>query len=132
MKNPNRKQIGGQHYKSNIEHWDFIVDNNRNYLEGCATKYLSRWRYKNGVQDLQKAEHYVEKLIHKFETGVIRPPAARGCQFADCKEFCFVNKIKTEFEYTAISLIMNWTNIKNLKTAILLIKKLIQNADTII
>jgi hypothetical protein len=33
------------------------------YLEGCTTKHVSRWRKKLGVQDLQKAEHYLDKLI---------------------------------------------------------------------
>ena len=31
--------------------------------EGCAIKYLSRWREKGGLQDLKKARHYLDKLI---------------------------------------------------------------------
>lgn len=30
---------------------------------GNALKYLWRWKKKNGVQDLQKAKWYIEKLI---------------------------------------------------------------------
>ena len=30
---------------------------------GNAIKYLWRWKKKNGVQDLQKAKWYIEKLI---------------------------------------------------------------------
>jgi hypothetical protein len=33
------------------------------YLEGCTTKHVARWRKKLGVQDLQKAMHYLDKLI---------------------------------------------------------------------
>ena len=44
----NDKQIGGSHYKSKSECWDYIIDNNLGYLEGTAIKYLTRWRKKNG------------------------------------------------------------------------------------
>jgi hypothetical protein len=33
------------------------------YFQGQITKYLFRWKYKNGVEDLQKALHYMEKYI---------------------------------------------------------------------
>ena len=59
----NDKQIGGSHYKSKSECWDYIIDNNLGYLEGTAIKYLTRWRKKNGIEDLRKAIHFIEKLI---------------------------------------------------------------------
>ena len=62
--NANDKQHGGTHYKGQvIQVWDYITANNIPYLEGNAIKYLSRWRYKGGIEDLRKALHYVEKLI---------------------------------------------------------------------
>ena len=33
------------------------------YLQGNIMKYLWRYRYKNGVEDLKKAQWYLEKLI---------------------------------------------------------------------
>ena len=33
------------------------------YLQGNIIKYLWRYRYKNGVEDLKKAEWYLKKLI---------------------------------------------------------------------
>ena len=33
------------------------------YLQGNIMKYLWRYRYKNGVEDLKKAEWYLKKLI---------------------------------------------------------------------
>jgi hypothetical protein len=60
----NEKQYGGTHYKKMaIQPWDYITSNNLGYLEGNAVKYLSRWRDKNGIEDLKKAIHYIEKLI---------------------------------------------------------------------
>ena len=60
----NETQIGGTHYKEKtIEPWDFIAANNLGFFEGNIVKYLSRWRDKNGVEDLLKAQHYLDKLI---------------------------------------------------------------------
>ena len=60
----NRNQEGGSHYKTKpIQPWDFIAQNGIGYLEGNAIKYLARWRDKNGVEDLRKARHYIDKLI---------------------------------------------------------------------
>ena len=64
MTTANDKQCGGQHYKSQpIQPWDFIAGNGIPYLEGNAIKYLCRWREKGGLADLEKAKHYIEKLI---------------------------------------------------------------------
>lgn len=55
---------GGTHYKAHkFETWDVIIDWGLGYLDGNAVKYLSRWRLKNGVEDLKKARHYIDKLI---------------------------------------------------------------------
>jgi len=60
----NEMQIGGSHYKvKTIEPWDFIAANNLGFFEGNIIKYLSRWRDKNGIEDLLKARHYLDKLI---------------------------------------------------------------------
>ena len=60
----NDTQVAGNHYKQfQIEPWDAIVDWGLGYLDGNAVKYLSRWRHKNGIEDLKKARHYIDKLI---------------------------------------------------------------------
>ena len=59
----NDKQVGGSHYKTKIEPWDAITDWGLGYLDGSAVKYLSRWHKKGGVQDLEKAVHFLQKLI---------------------------------------------------------------------
>lgn len=33
------------------------------YLRGNIAKYLHRWRYKNGLEDLKKADWYLSRLI---------------------------------------------------------------------
>jgi hypothetical protein len=63
----NDKQVAGNHYKQFKEHepWDVITSWKLGYLDGNAVKYLSRWRYKNGTEDLKKAIHYLEKLLEQ-------------------------------------------------------------------
>jgi hypothetical protein len=61
--NANAKQIQGSHYQTNIQPWDAITDWELGFLDGCAVKYLARWRKKGGVDDLRKAVHFIEKLI---------------------------------------------------------------------
>jgi len=58
------KAINPQHYKQgNIEVIDFILDQKFSYLEGNIIKYVSRYKYKNGLEDLKKAQWYLERLI---------------------------------------------------------------------
>lgn len=66
----NDYQIGGDHYQGDYQHWDFVCDLNLHYLLGCATKYVARWRKKNGLQDLRKAAHYIakaEEQLHRID-----------------------------------------------------------------
>ena len=57
-------QVGGNHYKDKaIQPWDYIVANDLGYLEGNVVKYVSRWKNKNGIEDLKKAQHYLAKLL---------------------------------------------------------------------
>lgn len=62
-KSVNEKQVDGDHYKTEIQPWDFIEANNLTFIEGNIVKYVARHRSKNGVRDLRKAQHYLEKLI---------------------------------------------------------------------
>jgi hypothetical protein len=58
------KQVAGDHYKDlPIQPVEYIHVNNIGYMEGNVIKYISRWRKKNGIADLEKAKHYIELLI---------------------------------------------------------------------
>jgi hypothetical protein len=61
-------QVGGVHYKSMaIQPVEYIHKNHIPYIEGCVIKYVSRWRKKNGVEDLKKAKHFIDLLIELEE-----------------------------------------------------------------
>lgn len=64
---PFKQQVGGDHYKSmTIQPVEFILANGLGFCEGNAIKYLCRYRQKGGVQDLEKAKHYVDLLIEQY------------------------------------------------------------------
>jgi hypothetical protein len=59
-------QVGGTHYKQmKIQPIEFIYENKIPYMEANVIKYICRHKYKNGLQDLEKAKHYIELLIEK-------------------------------------------------------------------
>ena len=58
------KQTGGNHYKQmKIQPVEYVELNELSFLEGCVIKYISRWRHKNGLEDLRKIQHCVDLLI---------------------------------------------------------------------
>lgn len=70
----NQRQVGGAHYKvGGEEHWDRMWRlYGRGYFVGCITKYVERYPYKGGVQDLEKAQHFLQKLL-ELERGKVPP-----------------------------------------------------------
>lgn len=60
----NDRQYGGDHYKKkSIEPWDYVTANGLGFFEGNIVKYVTRWRDKGKLEDLDKARHYLDKLI---------------------------------------------------------------------
>lgn len=64
----NDRQVGGSHYQAKHQHWDMVIEHDLNYFEAQITKYVMRCRKKNGLQDLQKAMHFLEKYMENWET----------------------------------------------------------------
>ena len=63
------KQVAGSHYKDQaIQPVEYIHANKIGYFEGNVIKYVTRWRNKNCIADLEKAKHYIELLI-ELEAG---------------------------------------------------------------
>ena len=81
--NANSRQIGGNHYQSQIQHWDYVVANDLDYFQGQITKYITRWKRKNGIADLYKAQHFTAKYIELakvagWETDPLMPAKKTG------------------------------------------------------
>tara|TARA_R110001592_G_scaffold45053_5_gene144261 strand:- start:1353 stop:1643 length:291 start_codon:yes stop_codon:yes gene_type:complete len=51
------------HYTKGIEMWEYAHSQGLDFFEGNIIKYVTRWRHKNGMEDLLKAKQYLDKLI---------------------------------------------------------------------
>lgn len=57
-------QVGGGHYKDlKIQPIEYAMANNLNFCQGNVVKYITRYKAKNGLEDLKKVKHYVDLLI---------------------------------------------------------------------
>jgi hypothetical protein len=69
-----KDNINPDHYKSKSKETIERLQDNltagefKGYLKGNILKYLDRYEYKNGVEDLNKANWYLNKLI-ELENG---------------------------------------------------------------
>lgn len=67
----NAEQVGGDHYKgkskSGQNHWDMAWDFGLDFYQYQLTKYIMRHKHKGGIQDLQKAGHFLRKYIEVLE-----------------------------------------------------------------
>jgi hypothetical protein len=116
--NPNEKQVGGAHYAAAVQHWDFVaaVLHDR-YLEGCCTKYITRYKKKNGLQDLEKALHYAEKLLARFNAGTVQP-LFNGFRFDDAvRQFAKANELDIN-QSALINKLAHWAGPSDLEFVI--------------
>lgn len=57
------EQVGGDHYKKlGIQPVELIKVINANFFQGNVIKYVTRYKDKNGIKDLEKARHYLELM----------------------------------------------------------------------
>ena len=57
-----------KHYTKGIETLDYINSWEMNFMQGNVIKYATRYPYKNGLEDLKKAQVYLNRLIQLEET----------------------------------------------------------------
>lgn len=125
MSKANERQIGGSHYAAGLQHWDVVEGHGIGYLEGCASKYITRWRKKNGLQDLQKALHYTEKLAElardagRTNRGVV--------PMVVLDRFVIDNDLELTEKVALIGL-FRWRKVEDLERAAVSIKQLITEA----
>ena len=62
-------QVQGSHYKDlKIQPMEYCLANKLNYGQSNAIKYITRYKNKNGQQDLEKAIHCIQ-LLMEYEYG---------------------------------------------------------------
>lgn len=88
-------QVGGDHYKKlGIQPIELIRDINANFFQGNVIKYITRYKYKNGIKDLEKAKHYLE-LIEELHPDNNNKKSA-SYEIDRVNEYIFANKIVTD------------------------------------
>lgn len=111
----NSQQVGGTHYKTEYEHWDFCENNGLGCMEYAATKHITRHRTKGGIQDVAKARHYVQKLI---ELTSDRGRVPRGHASAEeCATYVKANRLGA-LEAEFIKLMAQWSRLDDLYRAL--------------
>lgn len=66
----NDRQVGGDHYSKagkDEQHWDRVARLGLDYFQAQITKYVERCWTKNGIEDLRKAAHFLQKYIEVCE-----------------------------------------------------------------
>ena len=66
--NPNERVVHPTHYNKGIEMWYYAHSHKLDFFEGNVVKYVTRWKQKNGIEDLKKAKQYLDKLIELNES----------------------------------------------------------------
>lgn len=102
------KQIGGDHYQAEYQHWDWVIDAGLGYLDGNATKYIPRWKKKGGLNDLLKAKSYIDKMLNRY-VNVARSREDIPADIIHATDrFISANKIEAD-EAAIIRMIAVWT-----------------------
>lgn len=116
----NDKQVGGTHYQSEFQVWDldrYWIG----YHEIAAIKYVTRWQKKNGLQDLDKACHYLEKLLEdiRYYGRTNRARHVSQCSALGMVSLQFLDKngIVNEHERRAIDKVITWENSRDIDDA---------------
>ena len=63
-----KDQVKPAHYPKKIDVITFCQENEIGFSEGNIIKYIVRYKEKNGLEDLMKAQEYLFRLIQKYET----------------------------------------------------------------
>lgn len=56
-------KIKPNYYGSGIDVIEFCLRNNLTFMQGNVIKYVTRYKSKNGIEDLEKAKEYIDRLI---------------------------------------------------------------------
>lgn len=73
----NDTQVGGDHYKKGgEEHWDRAWRLDYDCFQYIITKWVERWKFKDGLKDLRKAQHAITKYIEVVEAAQVNSVGA--------------------------------------------------------
>ena len=66
-------QVGGSHYKDMaFQPIELITTLRCSFVQGCIIKYISRYKNKNGAQNIKKCIHYAQLAIELKDKGLCK------------------------------------------------------------
>lgn len=103
------KQVGGNHYKGlTYQPVAFATDTKMNFIQGSIVKYVSRFKNKNGREDLDKAKHFAKLGTTLTPNNFVK--RADAVEFA--KDYCAKNNFSKEVENVVYStLVQDWIGV---------------------
>lgn len=125
MSTANDTQVGGTHYQSGYQHWDFAIRFNLPYLAAAATKYLTRYKKKSGLQDLMKAHHYTVKLAEAVALG--KQMRTQHVMVSDVQEFAEANDLGSQKVVYVLVCLSTYYHAEEVRQAAESIQDLIDN-----
>ena len=125
MTQANETQVGGSHYKhSSYEHWDWAWDAGLDSFQYPITKYVARWKRKGGIEDLEKAEHYLVKYIEVVERDKVIKQSAPEILLIQFMDWSRAEDLDNK-QQALCSLVAHWVDTGGLKDALSLLKEYI-------
>lgn len=104
---PLDRQVGGEHYsKGGIQPIHFTETNNLTFSEGNVVKYITRYKHKNGLQDLEKVDHYLDFIEKYSETD-------RCYSEVDIDEYCVSNEFN-EYQTNVLCSMFNYLLVEDI------------------
>jgi hypothetical protein len=68
VKHVKSQQVGGSHYQNGaLQPWDIFLAWKLDPWAANVVKYILRFPFKNGIEDLRKARHYIDFLISHYD-----------------------------------------------------------------
>lgn len=121
----NDTQVAGTHYRTTFQHWDLVLKLELGYFEGQVTKYVTRYRKKNGLQDAEKALHFLEKYMESVNGGVYtRRQPVTSDRLRTLREYAEANQLLPA-ERNIIEFMCNWQAPRDLRDCRALLLKLV-------
>lgn len=122
--NANDTQVGGTHYRTKFQHWDFAHQLRLGYFEGQITKYLTRHRFKKGKEDVDKALHFAKKLMELADQG--QAPMHIQNPFVSFTHYGNENRLHQN-EMFCIELACTWKNVHDLSALVCAVFALVKD-----
>lgn len=117
------------HYQAPYLHWDLVHQVGMGYFEGCASKYISRWRKKGGRADLEKAQHYLAKLRELVDPSKRRElPNSRSSIRHEAEQFAAANRLNV-LETQLVVEIALWQYVQELDAILQQMPEIIEKLD---